>query len=214
MKAIIYDFDGVLVNSLSIKHNAFYEVLKEFGNGFAQTVLDYHIKTNSSRYETIKHAARLLNTTNSNFLAKKTKEFARLVKPSIIKATEIEGATNALKYCHNNNIIQFISSGSPQDELTDIVRSRGIDFYFEKIFGLPCTKEQHIREIMDTYNYRPEEVMHIGDTMLDYRASVATNVNFVARSDSGKFPVKVPVMKDLNQFLRLIKNDKNTRLHY
>jgi phosphoglycolate phosphatase-like HAD superfamily hydrolase len=209
-KAIIFDFDGVLVNSSGIKSNAFVAVLEEFGIEFAQSVLDYQLKNCTNRYETFKHAGRLLNIRDKSFVSIKSKQFAELVKNSIIKAHEINGASQILSYLLSCKMPQFISSAAPQDELIEIIQARKWMHYFERVYGLPADKPGHIHVILDNYGLEPHEVLYVGDTMQDYKAAIETNVNFIARSDNGTFPVKTKTIKDLAQLLSIIKNGKNT----
>jgi phosphoglycolate phosphatase-like HAD superfamily hydrolase len=50
-KTIIFDCDGVVLNSNKIKTNAFYEVAKHFGHGAAKKLVDYHVRNGGiSRY--------------------------------------------------------------------------------------------------------------------------------------------------------------------
>ena len=48
---IIFDFDGVIINSHKIKSLAFYEVFKKFGKTYAKKALNYHLlNIGKSRY--------------------------------------------------------------------------------------------------------------------------------------------------------------------
>ena len=43
-KNVIFDFDGVILNSHKVKSNAFYFVFKKFGNLTANKAKNFHIK--------------------------------------------------------------------------------------------------------------------------------------------------------------------------
>ena len=43
---IIFDFDGVILNSHNVKTDAFFEIFKEFGNIKAKKAQKYHLKNN------------------------------------------------------------------------------------------------------------------------------------------------------------------------
>ena len=51
-QTLIFDCDGVLLNSNKIKTEAFYEVTKPYGDEAAQTLKNYHILNGGvSRYQ-------------------------------------------------------------------------------------------------------------------------------------------------------------------
>ena len=56
IKCIIFDFDGVIKDSVDIKTNAFAEIFSKYGTSIVDKVLDHH-KMNGgiSRFEKIKH---------------------------------------------------------------------------------------------------------------------------------------------------------------
>ncbi len=41
-KTLVFDCDGVVLNSKKIKTQAFYEATKHFGHDATQTLVDYH----------------------------------------------------------------------------------------------------------------------------------------------------------------------------
>ena len=56
IKNIIFDFDGVILDSVSCKTDAFYELYLPYGKTIAEKVKNYHIKNNgTSRFEKFKY---------------------------------------------------------------------------------------------------------------------------------------------------------------
>ncbi|MEA3450829.1 MAG: HAD hydrolase-like protein, partial [Bacteroidota bacterium] len=56
MEAIIFDFDGVIIDSLGIKSEAFVHIYSPFGKEIVEKVVDYHEKNGGiSRYQKIKY---------------------------------------------------------------------------------------------------------------------------------------------------------------
>ena len=43
IKNIIFDFDGVILDSVNIKTEAFYKLFEQYGSKIANQVVDYHI---------------------------------------------------------------------------------------------------------------------------------------------------------------------------
>ena len=51
IKNIIFDFDGVILNSHRVKTSAFEDIFKKYGNSIAKKAKEYHLKhTGKSRY--------------------------------------------------------------------------------------------------------------------------------------------------------------------
>ena len=56
IKGVIFDFDGVIVQSLEAKSEAFRMLYNEYGNDIAKKVVKHHQKNGGiSRYEKFKH---------------------------------------------------------------------------------------------------------------------------------------------------------------
>ena len=54
MKNIIYDFDGVICDSVNVKTEAFAKIYSEYGHSIVSKVVDYHnLHGGISRYEKI-----------------------------------------------------------------------------------------------------------------------------------------------------------------
>jgi phosphoglycolate phosphatase-like HAD superfamily hydrolase len=209
LKAIIFDFDGVLAESVSVKDEAFVAIFSEFGQDFANSMLSYHKTFNTDRYLTIKEAARRLNRDDHSFLSEKANEFASQVVARVTEAPEVSGALSILRYLADRRLLAFISSGAPQDELRLIVKARRIDHFFNGVFGIPDSKTDHIKYILDRYSLGNEECIFVGDTMLDYRSAHAMDIPFIARSESCSFPAGGRVVPDMSVLLELIISGVN-----
>ena len=56
MKAIIFDFDGVILNSVNVKTEAFKELYKQYGSAVVKKVEKYHLENGGiSRFEKFKY---------------------------------------------------------------------------------------------------------------------------------------------------------------
>ena len=206
LKAIIFDFDGVLAESVNVKDDAFLAIFNEFGEDFARSMLSYHKTLNTDRYLTIKEAARRLNREDESFLSSKACEFATQVVERVTRVSEVEGALSLLQYLADNRLLAFISSGAPQDELREIVKARHIDHFFNGVFGIPDSKVDHIKYILSRYSLHNQDCIFIGDTMLDYRSAHAMDIPFIARSESCSFPAGGRVVPDMNVLLDMCKS--------
>jgi len=218
VNCVIFDFDGVLVNSVDIKYSAFYDIfIDEFSNEeVAKKTLDHHIQYHTNREETIKYGLSLLGENYiKSYLNKMLNNFSCLVKQEIIDSPEIDYATEILKYLKNNWYDLYIASGTPTSELYDIVKGKGwIDIfepveeknYFneKRIFGTPKNKYENIQIILNQEMIEPNNVVLIGDTSLDYKASKKTNINFIGFKNKNQFPKDVKVIDSLKEIGKIL----------
>ena len=76
----------------------------------------------------------------------------------------------------------FISTGTPTEEILEILDATNMKKYFKSIYGSPQSKEDHICEIMSKYCLTSDEIIFIGDSQTDLRAARHHNLRFVLRT--------------------------------
>ena len=124
-KTIIFDCDGVVLNSNAIKTNAFHKLSKPFGDASAKTLIDYH-KNNGgiSRYKKFDYFVRniisnQLDKRNEEEVKKLIKklcdEYGEIVIESLSNAELAFGLKDLRKKTKNSDWI--IVSGGDQKEL-------------------------------------------------------------------------------------------------
>ena len=123
----------------------------------------------------------------------------------------VHGAIECLEMLSNNNIMLFIASGTPEDELKHIVQMRGLSGYFKNVYGTPPTKSEIIRNILETYGLQSTEVAFIGDSINDYEGAKEAGVPFIVRINEVIVPnpllhLDLPTIKDLNELNILLDN--------
>lgn len=210
----MFDFDGVLVESVDVKTRAFATLFEPYGYEVVRKVVDYHGKHGGvSRYEKFKYYYKeLLNKPlTENALNDLGKRFSDLVFKGVISAPYVNGAYELLEKFHQN-ISMFVVSGTPQEELIQIIESRNLQNFFVEVLGAPIKKGVHIKRIMDSYGYDKESILFIGDSITDYNGALEAGVAFLGRVPGGHenpFPVHVPVIKDLADCLHRIDRIKS-----
>ena len=109
--SLIFDCDGVILNSNQIKSDAFYDVAKQFGDIPAKKLLKFHVENGGiSRYKKFEY---LISNLASYEKSKKTindlcNEFSDRVVESLIEA---EINKNLLEL--DGTIVSFVSSFIP-----------------------------------------------------------------------------------------------------
>jgi len=96
----------------------------------------------------------------------------------------VEGAEDLLEGC-SHALPLYIVSATPEGEMQEIARRRGLTKYFVRVYGSPKTKAECIREILAETGASPEEALFVGDAPNDWEAAHETGVRFVARIPPG-----------------------------
>mgnify|MGYP001478041712 CR=1 FL=1 len=185
IKAIIFDFDGVIVESVNIKTEAFAEIYRSHGPKVVERVVEHHMANwGMSRFEKFKlyHRELLGKKLSDDGLSEITHQFSRMVTQKVIEAPYVKGAIEFIESNYTSFDL-FISSATPENELREIIEKRKISRYFKEIFGSPETKSDHIRRIIRRYNYGSSEVVFIGDSVNDKEAAQLNGIYFIGRVD-------------------------------
>ena len=201
IRAIIFDFDGVILDSVDIKTKAFARLFEEHGPEVSRQVVEYHLAQGGvSRFRKFAHIyenilRRPMPDGESERLGER---FSALVFDEVVKAAWIPGAWEFLRE-HHTRWRFFIASGTPQDELERIVKLRALEKYFTGIFGSPATKEEITRGIFAREGLQASEALFIGDALTDFNAAKACGVSFVGitSGSTDPFPAGTSVLPDL-----------------
>lgn len=209
---IFFDFDGVIVDSVFVKTEAFERLYKPYGNEIARKVVDHHMANGGmSRFEKFKlyHKHFLNIDLDEKEVNQKAHEFSTLVKQGVINAPEVPGSHSFL--CEfKDKYKMFIITGTPTNESIEICEARGILNCFKGIYGSPQKKDYWSNFILNNYGLSPSETIFVGDALADYDAATETNLKFFLREnnenvDLFKDYADVIRFNDFNDFRKLIQ---------
>ncbi len=210
LEAIIFDFDGVLAESVNIKGDAFVELYKNESPDIQKQVLAYHEEHGGvTRYDKIRYYETVLcgREINEKRVMEIASDFSDIVEDLVVKSPWVEGAKDFLEKYHS--VMPFyVASATPEEELRRIVENRGMNKYFKGIYGAPKKKSEHIFAVMSANNYSAERVLMVGDAMTDYDAAVSAGVHFIGRKLQGQcapFPDGTAIINDLSELEALIE---------
>jgi len=181
-KTILWDFDGVILNSNVIRTRGFIEIFKEFPKDKTIELVKYHHKNGGlSRYHKIEHfftkvLRKKIAQDEIFFYAENYKIFMlnNLVdKRYLIKDT--------LDYIieKENMFLMHVVSASDENELRQICKKLELDSFFVSIHGSPVTKKENIKRLLIHNKLINEEVVLIGDSINDYEAALDNKIDFV-----------------------------------
>ena len=198
LQAIFFDFDGVILDSTSIKTETFKSMFKKYGDEVVNNVIDHHLKHGGiSRVEKIKyyHEHFLNDPVSGEHLTVLAEEFSSMVKDQVVAADWISGAESFLKKFHRQ-LKLYVISGTPQSELLEIVNRRCMTDYFQEVLGSPTKKPDHVRRILGINNFSPEKCIFVGDALTDLNAARETGTRFIGIQGEVTFPDGTIVLPD------------------
>lgn len=178
-KTLVFDCDGVILNSNRVKTEAFYQTALPYGSAAAQRLVDYHVSHGGiSRYA--KFALFLAEMTDGRSgprLEELLDTYATQVKKELL-ACEVMAGLDELKSA-TVGARWMVVSGGAQTELREVFAARGLDTYFEAgIFGSPDVKE----DILDRERAAGSltgPALFIGDSVYDHKAATGAGLDFV-----------------------------------
>lgn len=199
--AIIFDFDGVLVESLDVKTEVFGKLYAKYGTEIERKVREYHLANGGmSRHVKFRwfHENLLGKTLSPEEETALAESFSDLVENAVVHAPFVVGAEEFLEEFYRK-IPFFIASGTPEEELRRIIEKRGMSKYFRGIYGSPRSKTVLSQKILTENNLDPSQVLFVGDALADFDAAQATNIRFIGRRITGLdiFPNSVPTVDNL-----------------
>ena len=207
-QAIIFDFDGVVVESGKIKTQAFAELYRAYGDDIVAQVVRFHTQNGGmSRYRKFRHfQEHFLNKPPLTEAEEQRLDirFSELVVEAVIAAEPVPGAIELIRQ-QSGRIPLFVASGTPEVELKVIVERRGLAPYFTAVRGAPALKKTIIAEILTAHGLKPESVLMIGDAMADLEGAQANNTAFLGRvfpGDRNPFPAHIETVPDLRSLVQ------------
>lgn len=179
-KCLVFDCDGVLLNSNNVKTQAFYDVAKVYGHNPADELRKYHVQNGGiSRYAKFKYffteiLARNINQIELNDLLD---NFAKVVKKGLLTC-EISSGLQGLRESVPDSK-WLIVTGGDQTELREVFEERGLAKFFDGgIFGSPDSKDVILeREIINNNISYP--AIFFGDSKYDYQVSQEARLDFI-----------------------------------
>lgn len=201
--AIVFDFDGVLVESVDVKTQAFGALYAEYGDRIVDQVKAYHLQHGGiSRFDKFRyyHEVLLGKDLTKDEEAKLGDRFSQYVEDAVVDAAYVSGAYELLESNYQSTPL-FVASGTPDQELKRIVSRRNMAHYFVSVHGSPAKKGVIIQDILSKYDFDPDRVLMVGDAIADYEGAIAAGVKFVGRvlqyPETDPFPIGTIVLSDL-----------------
>lgn len=193
IEAAVFDFDGVIIESVDCKTRAFARLFEHEGSDVVRRVIEYHhLHSGISRFEKFRYYYRELlgRPLSANKERELGEQFSKMVMAEVLNVPFVPGALETLRTLQGR-LPLFVASGTPEGELGDIVMRRGLDGYFKGVFGSPAIKGDILKNILESVGcaQRPDAVVMVGDAISDLEAAARNRTRFVARIASIDSPL-------------------------
>ena len=211
-KNLIFDFDGVLVESNDIRIEGFRRLFQDYPENEVSQLMPYVEKNGGiSRYVKIRYFFEVIRRESLEIedLQSWANRYSKLVKEKIIQAESVIGTDFFSNY--GKSFQSAIVSGSDQAELREICQLRNINHHFIEIFGSPVEKVANIAQLIQTNDWEKSQCLYIGDSHNDLEAAKANSIAFLGRTsgitDWTNF--SVDTIHNLNELYGYLKIDSN-----
>jgi HAD superfamily hydrolase (TIGR01549 family) len=178
--AIIFDCDGVLFDSNTLKTEAFREILADYPQEVINQFITYH-QTNGgvSRYVKLRafFTDFLQVPVDEEKLDQLLQDFGMSCQRLYQQAALTPDCLTVLEKL-SCQVPLFVASGSDEAELRQVFAWRGLDKFFQGIYGSPKTKQNCVTEILLTAPSKTG-IVFVGDAESDYRAAKGAGISFI-----------------------------------
>lgn len=179
-KTLIFDCDGVILNSNRVKTHAFYEASKKYGDKQAQALVDYHVQNGGiSRFKKFEYLFTniLRRPFTESELNSVLNDYAEIVKRALLTCEVADGLKQLRLLTQSSKWL--VASGGAQAELRDVFRQRDIESYFDGgIYGSPTAKDDIVKEQLAKNNI-DTPALFLGDSRYDHVVADKFNFDFV-----------------------------------
>ena len=161
-RAYIFDFDGVIKDSVKVKSEAFVQLYESEGKEFQRKVEQYHLANGGiSRYVKFKVWNEWLGrSTAEEAIEELAMNFAKLVIDNVVASPFVKGALEALESA-SENALCFIATGTPDDEINVILSHLELDGFFREVHGSSRKKSMIVEDILERFFLSPSEVLFL-----------------------------------------------------
>lgn len=184
---LVFDCDGVVLNSNQVKTDAFYQAALPYGAAAAWALVEYHVAHGGiSRYKKFAHfleqiAPQYALGFTGPGLDGLLQSYADEVIGGLLRCEIAPGLATLREQTPGAR--WMIVSGGDQAELRDVFTQRGLAQLFDGgIFGSPDTKDEILAREKNNGNIC-QSALFLGDSKYDYRAASRAGLDFVFLSE-------------------------------
>ncbi len=181
IKTILWDFDGVILDSMSVRDFGFQEIFKDFTPQEIDKLISYHrLNGGLSRYVKIRYFFEHIigRAVDEKEVVDYAKQFSKIMKQSLTNPKNI--IQDSFEFIvENHHLYNFhVVSGSDQEELRFLCEELDLSSYFISIHGSPTAKTKLVKNLLSKHDYLKSQTCLIGDSINDYDAAMNNEISF------------------------------------
>ncbi len=205
--AVFLDVDGVLIDSVDVKGEAFVETFDDFPHS-AEKVLAFHRAHGGlTREIKIRQILESLGDESpaESEISDRVSRFTDLVVQRVIDAAEIPGTYEFLREWSNRCPLYAVSA-TPDEELQRIMAARGLVPFFQSVRGWPPEKSGLVSQEIASGGFKASECIFVGDSNEDHRAARRASVPFIffGAAQPGVTHASVPRITSWSAFAKAV----------
>lgn len=186
-RCVVFDFDGVLVDSNAVKRQAYFDIFASLGHAAAATVdRVLAADVDSDRYELIRRMLAALPASGARAPAGRIDDLVNtyaeryndICEEHAATCAEITGASETIGRLAASHPL-YINSATPEAPLRRIVERRKWTPLFRDVLGRPRTKLENLHLVMGRENIGGADIVVVGDGRRDLDAARAVGARFV-----------------------------------
>lgn len=183
IKNIIFDFDGVILDSVPTKTEGFKKLFQNFFTDDVNKLVLYHeLNGGKSRYVKIKYFFNELlhKDISEQEILEYANKYSEITKEELTNPKYIiEDTLNFIKRNHKKYEMH-IASGADEEDLKYICEKLDLTKYFLSINGSPKIKSEIVKDILLHNSYDINETVLIGDSVNDFDSAKDNGIDFFA----------------------------------
>lgn len=179
---ILWDFDGVILDSMAVRDKGFERVLEEYEPEQVAQLLDYHRKNGGlSRYVKFRYFYEeiLGKPLAQERLDELTSSFSRIMLDELGNPDLLINDTYLFLETMHSRFRMHVVSGSDQKELRELCSRLNLTAFFRSIHGSPTPKTELVRNLLVGHGYNVKRTVLIGDSGNDLDAARDNGVQFI-----------------------------------
>lgn len=205
IQAIVFDFDGTLVDTNAIKRSVFYGVTA--GISGAADALDriFEDPNCGDRYDVFATLQAQLGPSAVDTVGL-AKAYGEICERRILELLAKSHVAETLDRLNAEGYILFVASATPETDLAAMLSKTPLAARFAAVYGRPTSKADILRRIMKEHDLPLSAVVMIGDGKDDLAAARAAGCRFVGVGTGfaqcrGFDGISLPTLRELPEAL-------------